>query len=204
MLIHREGEQLLFQSEDGKNSQHGTVHLDLAMKPHRIRLEQLGNGSVKVGSIFGIYKWISQSNTQERPDWFIMLVQEKDYPNATDLEKEDGDRYEFERESLKPEPALPDGRYQPSDESTPADTLTPNPSPRGRGEPEGAASVKVFALQHAQATEVAEVLKQVYDKGPAKIVPDARTNSVIVTGPEAQLREIEALLLKLDEGGRQT
>ncbi len=65
-------------------------------------------------------------------------------------------------------------------------------------------NVKVVTLKYAQATEVAEVLKQVYDKGPAKIVPDARTNSVIVTGPETQLEEIEALLLKLDEGGPAT
>ena len=68
--------------------------------------------------------------------------------------------------------------------------------------PPSATETKVFALQHAQATEVAEVLKQVYDRGPTKIVPDARTNSVIVTGPEAQVREIEALLLKLDEAGQ--
>ncbi len=91
-------------------------------------------------------------------------------------------------------------RYEPAhlDDAT-AKTLTPSPSPGGRGEPEGSASVKVFALQHAQATEVAEILKQVYDQGPSKIVPDVRTNSVIVTGPDAQVQEIEALLLKLDE-----
>ncbi len=94
-------------------------------------------------------------------------------------------------------------RYEPAhlDDAT-AKTLTPSPSPGGRGEPEGSASVKVFALQHAQATEVAEILKQVYDRGPSKIVPDARTNSVIVTGPDAQVQEIEALLLKLDDAGQ--
>lgn len=61
--------------------------------------------------------------------------------------------------------------------------------------------VKVFTLKYAQATDVAEVLKNLYDKGPAKIAADARTNSVVVTGPVAQLEEIEALLQKLDEGG---
>ncbi len=74
--------------------------------------------------------------------------------------------------------------------------------PIARKSPEAAPAVsafKVFTFQHAQATEVAEVLKQVYDRGPSKIVPDARTNSVIVTGPEKQVQEIEALLLKLDE-----
>jgi uncharacterized protein (TIGR03067 family) len=70
-----------------------------------------------------------------------------------------------------------------------------------RDQPKGTACVKVLALKYAQATEVAEVLKQVYDKGPSKIVPDARTNSVIVTGPEGQVQEIEALLKKLDETG---
>ena len=64
-----------------------------------------------------------------------------------------------------------------------------------------ASMVKVFSLQHARAIEAAEVLRLVYDNGPSKIVPDARTNSVIITGPVAQLEEIEALLLKLDEGG---
>ncbi len=77
--------------------------------------------------------------------------------------------------------------------------------PIARKSPEAAppvSAVKVFALQHAQATDVAEILKQVYDQGPSKIVPDARTNSVIVTGPDAQVQEIEALLLKLNDAGQ--
>lgn len=62
-------------------------------------------------------------------------------------------------------------------------------------------TVKVIQLKHAQATDVTDVLKQLYDQGPAKIASDPRTNSVIVSGPENQLQEIEALLLKLDEAG---
>jgi len=62
-------------------------------------------------------------------------------------------------------------------------------------------SVKVFALRHAQASDAAEILKQVYDKDPLKIVPDARTNSLIVTALETQVLEIEALLMKLDQVG---
>ena len=65
----------------------------------------------------------------------------------------------------------------------------------------GAPSVnitKVFPLQNDQAKAATELLKQLYDSGPVKIAMDARTNSVIVSGPIAPLAEIEALLLKLD------
>lgn len=86
-------------------------------------------------------------------------------------------------------------RYHPETASV------PTPPDTSAQAPTAIATVKVFTLKYAQATDVAEVLKNLYDKGPAKIAADARTNSVIATGPEAQLEEIEALLLKLDEDG---
>jgi len=63
--------------------------------------------------------------------------------------------------------------------------------------------IKVFSLSHAQADELAIVVRRTYaaDKdNPVDISSDARTNSVIVRGPEAKLAEVAATVMRLDQG----
>jgi hypothetical protein len=64
-----------------------------------------------------------------------------------------------------------------------------------------ASVTKIFSLQHSQATDVVDVLIQLYGLNAIKVTQDARKNTVIVSGPSDQLREIEALIQWLDETG---
>ncbi len=63
-----------------------------------------------------------------------------------------------------------------------------------------ASVTKIFSLQHSQATDVVDVLIQL-GLNAIKVTQDARKNTVIVSGPSDQLREIEALIQWLDETG---
>ena len=59
-------------------------------------------------------------------------------------------------------------------------------------------SVKVFRLQHAEAVEILKtVVAALAPEG--SVAADKRTNSIIATGPEEELKVIEAVLLRLDE-----
>ena len=59
--------------------------------------------------------------------------------------------------------------------------------------------LRIFSLQYANAGMLAETLKQLFREDDLSIVPDARTNSLIVRGPSERLRVVDALALRLDE-----
>jgi type II secretory pathway component GspD/PulD (secretin) len=63
--------------------------------------------------------------------------------------------------------------------------------------------VKIFSLVNAKADELAGVVRAMYagDRDYLVIASDARTNSLIVSGPEAKLAVVEAILLRLDQPG---
>jgi hypothetical protein len=58
--------------------------------------------------------------------------------------------------------------------------------------------VKVFGLEHADASEMVKMV--VNALGPeGSVAADNRTNSILATGPEEELKVIETVLLRLDE-----
>jgi hypothetical protein len=64
--------------------------------------------------------------------------------------------------------------------------------------------VKIFILQHADAVPTVALLKELYPESPYSIVPDERTNSLIVRGPKNEakfIEEIETILMRLDAPG---
>jgi type II secretory pathway component GspD/PulD (secretin) len=65
------------------------------------------------------------------------------------------------------------------------------------GPPRKAPGLTVLTLRHATAAEIATVLDRVYVK-KADIVVDGRTNQLIVRADDDTLKELEALLEKLD------
>jgi type II secretory pathway component GspD/PulD (secretin) len=58
----------------------------------------------------------------------------------------------------------------------------------------------VFALQHSQATEVADILKQLIrmDEHELQVVVDVRTNSLFIAGPDTVLEMVKEYLRVLD------
>jgi type II secretion system protein D len=87
--------------------------------------------------------------------------------------------------------------------------------------PAAAARIKVFQVTHGDASELVLVLRSLFPEGGTSTVPqmasaegesslvavrfsvDTRTNSIIATGADGDLRIIEALLLRLDQAGSQ-
>ena len=68
-------------------------------------------------------------------------------------------------------------------------------------ESDAAIVVKVFGLQHAHANEVAGVLSNLVAENigmQTRLSFDARTNSVIVSGTEAELQLVQDMLARLD------
>jgi type II secretory pathway component GspD/PulD (secretin) len=64
-----------------------------------------------------------------------------------------------------------------------------------------AAVLKVFALAHAKAEDLAEVIQRVFRGDDVRIGVDARTNSLIIQGDDENLDVIHALIQRLDEAG---
>jgi hypothetical protein len=63
--------------------------------------------------------------------------------------------------------------------------------------------IRIFSLSSAKSDEIAGVIREMYagDKdNPLDIASDTRTNAVIVRGPEGMLSEVEATLMRLDQG----
>jgi type II secretory pathway component HofQ len=60
-------------------------------------------------------------------------------------------------------------------------------------------SLKVFRLRFTQAVDAAKIVSAVFDKGPLKVVPDVRTNSLLISGPAEQQAIVEALLRQIDQ-----
>ncbi len=67
----------------------------------------------------------------------------------------------------------------------------------------GDESLKIYSLENAVASEAAKVLESALPVSqgdqPLRIAVDERTNSLVVSGSENQLKIAEALLLRLDE-----
>ncbi len=67
-----------------------------------------------------------------------------------------------------------------------------------------ATDFQVFALEHAQATELAVAIEQLcYDAAPSrssefKFLADTRTNSLLVMAPDKHMENIKSLISVLD------
>jgi hypothetical protein len=59
--------------------------------------------------------------------------------------------------------------------------------------------VRIFALKHALASEMAGGITSLFNKKALRIAVDRRTNSIIASGPRDDLAILEAVLLRLDE-----
>jgi biopolymer transport protein ExbD len=70
--------------------------------------------------------------------------------------------------------------------------------PNAKVDPQVAGNLHVFRLQHVQADGLAQVLGEL---GIGAVSHDARTNSLIVVGSEAQLQEIATVITALDIPG---
>jgi type II secretory pathway component GspD/PulD (secretin) len=62
--------------------------------------------------------------------------------------------------------------------------------------------VKVFALSHANAADVAKTLQPILEGQRITIVADPRLNSLIAQGTDEVLETAAALIARLDEAGR--
>ena len=62
-----------------------------------------------------------------------------------------------------------------------------------------AAAVKVFALAHAKAESLAELIQTVFRGDDVRIGVDSRTNSLIVQGADQKLDVVYRLIVRLDE-----
>jgi type II secretory pathway component HofQ len=60
-------------------------------------------------------------------------------------------------------------------------------------------TLKVFRLKFTEAADVAKILTTVFDKAPLKVVPDVRTNSLLISGPAEQQAIVEALVRQIDQ-----
>ena len=64
---------------------------------------------------------------------------------------------------------------------------------------EEASALKVFALAHAKADSLAEVLQTVFRDRNIRVSADLRTNSLVVHGNEESLDVIQRLIMRLDD-----
>jgi type II secretory pathway component GspD/PulD (secretin) len=59
-------------------------------------------------------------------------------------------------------------------------------------------SVKVFTLKRADAQKLSGIVTNIFGRQGVAAVADARTNSLVVTGPDETLEEVRKLVTKLD------
>lgn len=64
-------------------------------------------------------------------------------------------------------------------------------------EPKG--ELRVYHLRHTQADTAGQLVIEVFDGQPLRVATDARTNALIVSGPQELHKEVEALLQNLDQ-----
>jgi len=64
--------------------------------------------------------------------------------------------------------------------------------------PSTVSELKVFALKHASAPDLAPVLSSVFAGQPVRFSVDPRTNSLLVIGPAPNLQAAQALVSRLD------
>lgn len=60
-------------------------------------------------------------------------------------------------------------------------------------------AVKIFSLQYADATELAALIKELFPSPALTVVANARTSSIVASGPPEDLEMMSAVLLRLDE-----
>ncbi len=61
--------------------------------------------------------------------------------------------------------------------------------------------IRIFHLQNTSAKDTVELIASLFESKPVRAVADVRTNTVIVvSAPEDEMQQIEAILMKLDEG----
>jgi len=68
-------------------------------------------------------------------------------------------------------------------------------------EPVEPASFELIVLEHAQATEVAEILRAAFSgpNGPhARVIPDERTNSLLIQSDPANMPQVKEVIALLD------
>lgn len=87
----------------------------------------------------------------------------------------------------------------------PAPGVLPGPSSAPAGLARQATRhIKVFALEHSDASVMNMTLQQLYQDENINLTSDATTNSLVVRGSASDLEEIEALLTRLDTPPRTT
>jgi hypothetical protein len=70
----------------------------------------------------------------------------------------------------------------------------PEPAPEG---------MQVIRLKYATAPELAKTLRAVFDEPALAIVPEARTNTLILRGPLSEIEKVRFLVRDLDIEGEQ-
>jgi len=101
-------------------------------------------------------------------------------------------------EDVKPAPA--DNAVDPNRPARPAPGRGGTGSPMG-GPPAGAsvpASLTIFTLKHAKATEMAEVLKKVFAPQGVEVTADPRTNRLIVRSDDDTIPAVKRIVEQLD------
>ncbi len=62
-------------------------------------------------------------------------------------------------------------------------------------------SIRIFHLKNSSAKDTVEVIASIFESKHVRAVADVRTNTVIVvSAPDDEMQQIEAILMKLDEG----
>lgn len=101
---------------------------------------------------------------------------------------------------LPPRPAVPTVVALPEDELPPAGSAA-NAEVKlypSLAKPPAESALRVIALRHCDAREVAQVVRQLYDEDGLSTAVEERTNSIILRGEPARLDEVSALLERLD------
>ncbi len=66
--------------------------------------------------------------------------------------------------------------------------------------PQGVSMISIFHLKNTRAKDAADMITSVFDHGNVRAIADARTNTaLVVSAAENEMKQIEAILQKLDE-----
>ena len=61
---------------------------------------------------------------------------------------------------------------------------------------------QLFRLQHASSDKVAELIGKLHPNLGARVVSDARTNSLLISGSPGVMEELRQLIMELDSVGK--
>lgn len=66
--------------------------------------------------------------------------------------------------------------------------------------PQAVSMISIFQLKNTSAKDAADVITAVFDRGGVRAIADSRTNTaIVVSAAENEMKQIEAILQKLDE-----